>query len=74
MRLACDVIGNAAVVLVLSAEREPLFGEGSRGYRHSFLEAGMIGERWLLGAVARDLAACPVGAFYDDEAAARGAR
>jgi SagB-type dehydrogenase family enzyme len=68
--LSQDVIGNAAVVLVLSAEREPLFGEGPRGYRHSFLETGMIGERWLLGAVARGLAACPVGAFYDDEAAA----
>ena len=30
----------------------------------------MIGERWLLGAVARGLSACPVGGFYDDEAAA----
>ena len=30
----------------------------------------MVGERWLLGAVAQGLAACPVGAFYDDEAAA----
>lgn len=55
---------------MLSAERAPLFGEGRRGYRHSFLGTGMIGERRLLGAVARDLAASPVGAFYDDEAAA----
>jgi SagB-type dehydrogenase family enzyme len=68
--LSQEVIGNAAVVLVLSAEREPMFAEGARGYRHGYLEAGMIGERWLLGAVARGLAACPVGAFYDDEAAA----
>ena len=36
----------------------------------AFLEAGLMGERWLLGAVARQLGACPVGAFYDDEAAA----
>jgi len=36
----------------------------------AFLEAGLMGERWLLGAVARGLGACPVGAFYDDEAAA----
>jgi SagB-type dehydrogenase family enzyme len=68
--LAQDVIGDAAVVLVLSAAREPMLAEGPRGYRHGFLEAGLIGERWLLGAVARQLGACPVGAFYDDEAAA----
>jgi SagB-type dehydrogenase family enzyme len=68
--LSQEVIGGAAVVLILSAEREPMLGQGARGYRHGFLEAGMIGERWLLGAVARGLAACPVGAFYDDEAAA----
>lgn len=68
--LAQDVIGEAAVVLVLSAERGPMLAEGARGYRHGFLEAGLIGERWLLGAVARGLGACPVGAFYDDQAAA----
>jgi SagB-type dehydrogenase family enzyme len=68
--LSQEVIGGAAVVLILSAERAPMLGQGARGYRHGFLEAGMIGERWLLGAVARGLAACPVGAFYDDEAAA----
>ena len=68
--LSQDVIGDAAVVLVLSADRERMLAEGPRGYRHAYLEAGMIGERWLLGAVARGLAACPVGAFYDDEAAA----
>ena len=64
-----DVIGDAAVVLVLSVRREAMFAQGARGYRHAFLEAGMLGERWLLSAVARNLAACPVGAFYDDEAA-----
>ena len=68
--LSQAVIGDAAVVLVLSVERGPLLAEGARGYRHGFIEAGLIGERWLLGAVARGLAACPVGAFYDDEAAA----
>lgn len=68
--LSQDVIADAAVVLVLSAERQPMLAEGARGYRHGFIEAGMTGERWLLGAVARGLAACPVGAFYDDEAAA----
>ncbi len=68
--LSQQVIGDAAVVLVLSAQQRPMLAEGPRGYRHGFLEAGMIGERWLLGATARGLGACPVGAFYDDEAAA----
>ncbi|MBI3283643.1 MAG: SagB family peptide dehydrogenase [Burkholderiales bacterium] len=67
--LSQDVIGGAAVVLVLAAARQPMLADGARGYRHAYLEAGMVSERWLLGAVARGLAACPVGAFYDDEAA-----
>ncbi len=64
-----DVIGDAAVVLIISADKTRMFADGARGYRHSFLEAGLLGERWLLSAVARGLGACPVGAFYDDEAA-----
>lgn len=68
--LSQDVIGDAAAVLVLSASRQRLLDGGTRAYRHALMETGMIGERWLLGAVARGLAACPVGAFYDDEAAA----
>jgi SagB-type dehydrogenase family enzyme len=65
-----DVIGDAAVVLLLSADSGRALAHGARGYRMAFLEAGLMGERWLLGAVARGLGACPVGAFYDDEAAA----
>ncbi|KQV84898.1 hypothetical protein ASD15_07040 [Massilia sp. Root351] len=68
--LAQDVIGDAAVVLVLSVDTGRALAHGARGYRHAFLEAGLVGERWLLGAIAQGLAACPVGAFYDDEAAA----
>ncbi|MGZ8357212.1 MAG: SagB/ThcOx family dehydrogenase [Telluria sp.] len=68
--LSQDVIGDAAAVLVLSADRSQVLAQGARGYRHALLEAGLAGERWLLGAVAFGAAACPVGAFYDDEAAA----
>ena len=68
--LAQDVIGDTAAVLVLSTSRQRVLDGGARAYRHALLETGMMGERWLLGAVARGLAACPVGAFYDDEAAA----
>lgn len=67
--LSQDVIGDAAAVLILSAERDRVLAQGPRGYRHALIEAGLVGERWLLGAIARGLAACPVGAFYDDEAA-----
>jgi SagB-type dehydrogenase family enzyme len=68
-----DVIGDAAAVLVLSIDRAALAADASgaaRGYRHAFLEAGLVGERLYLEAVARRLGACAVGAFYDDEAAA----
>jgi SagB-type dehydrogenase family enzyme len=67
-----DVIGDAALVFVLSLDRAALradpFGP-ARGYRHGFIEAGMVGERIYLAAAALGLAACAVGAFYDDEAA-----
>ncbi len=68
--LAQQVIGDAAAVLVLAADRAVLAADGARGYRHAFIEAGLLGERWLLGATARGLGACPVGAFYDRDAAA----
>jgi len=42
----------------------------ARGYRHGFLEAGLIGERLYLEAGARGLGVCAMGAFCDDEAAA----
>ena len=67
--LSQDAIGDAAAVLILSSQRENVLAGGARQYRHALLETGLIGERWLLGAVARGLGACPVGAFYDDEAA-----
>lgn len=68
--LSQDVIGDAAVVFVLAGERRSMFADhGARGYRHAFLEVGMVGERMMLGAHALGLAACPVGAFYDDDAA-----
>lgn len=68
-----DVIGDAAAVFVLSIDRATFAADPlgpARGYRHAFLEAGLVGERVYLEAVARGLGACAVGAFYDDEAAA----
>lgn len=64
-----DVVGGAPVVVVVSIDREALAVEGARGYRHAFLEAGVVGARLYLAAAARGLGGCSVGAFYDDEAA-----
>jgi SagB-type dehydrogenase family enzyme len=66
-----DVIGDAAAVFVLSMDRAVFAADPlgpARGYRHAFLEAGLVGERLYLDAVPRGLGACAVGAFYDDEA------
>jgi SagB-type dehydrogenase family enzyme len=68
-----DVTSGAAVVFVLSIDRAVFAADPlgpARGYRHAFLEAGLVGERVYLEAGARGLGACGVGAFYDDEAAA----
>ena len=68
-----DVVGDAAVAIVLSLDHDALAADPlgpARAYRHAFLEAGRIGERVYLAAGARGLAACGVGAFYDDEASA----
>lgn len=67
-----DVIGEAASVWVLSLPRAALvaYPDGpARGYRRALLDAGHLGERMYLAAEARALAACSVGAFYDDEMA-----
>lgn len=68
-----DVIGEAAVVFVLSIDRATVAADAdgaARGYRHAYIEAGLVGERIYLAAQARSLGVCAVGAFYDDEAAA----
>jgi len=68
-----DVIGDAAAVFVLSMSRAGFAADpagAARGYRHAFLEAGLVGERLYLEAVRLGLGVCAVGAFYDDEASA----
>ena len=68
-----DVVGLAAAVVVLAIERARWTADPAgpaRGYRHAFLEAGLVGERLYLQAQALGLGVCAVGAFYDDEAAA----
>jgi SagB-type dehydrogenase family enzyme len=64
-----EVIAGAHTVFVLTLDRRVLDREGPRGYRHAFIEAGLIGARLYLEAVGRGLGACSVGAFYDRETA-----
>lgn len=71
--LGQDVIGDAAAVVVLGIDRAAQGADAAgaaRGYRHAFIEAGLLGERLYLQAQAMGLGACAVGAFYDDQAAA----
>ena len=68
-----DAVGLAAVVFVLAIKRATFAADPSgpaRGYRHAFIEAGLVGERIYVEAGARGLGVCAVGAFYDAEAAA----
>lgn len=68
-----DVIGEAALVFVLSLDRLVLMADPlgpARAWRHGFIEAGLVGERLYLAAPALGLGVCAVGAFYDDEASA----
>jgi len=67
--LSQEVIGAAQAVLVTTFALSALEAEGARGYRHAFFEAGMMAERVYLEAESRELGACSVGAFYDDDAA-----
>jgi len=64
------VMGDAAAHVVFWADLPELLSRyGARGYRHLWLETGMASERVLLSAAARGMGACPIGAFWDGEAA-----
>jgi SagB-type dehydrogenase family enzyme len=61
-----DVVCSCAVLILVAA----IFGRtrfkyGLRGYRFALLEAGHIAQNVVLAATALDLAAVPLGAFYD---------
>ncbi|MBL8328474.1 MAG: SagB/ThcOx family dehydrogenase [Rubrivivax sp.] len=67
-----EVIGDAQAVIVLSIARSVWAVDAAgpaRGYRHAFLEAGLVGERVYLAAASQGLGVCAVGAFFDEELA-----
>jgi SagB-type dehydrogenase family enzyme len=61
-------VSRAAAVFIWSAVlRRNMTKYGHRGLRYVFMDAGHICQNLLLAAEAIGLAACPVGAFFDDE-------
>ncbi|MDC0335834.1 SagB/ThcOx family dehydrogenase [Pseudodesulfovibrio sp.] len=61
---------NAAIHFVFTANLDALNQQcGPRAYRYAHLEAGRLGQRIYLSATAKQLGACGIGAFFDQEAA-----
>lgn len=58
----------AALLFVAAIFGRTRFKYGLRGYRFALLEAGHVAQNVLLAATALDLAAVPLGAFYDRRA------
>jgi len=62
---------NAAMHIVFTADIKSLEQQcGPRAYRYAHLEAGRIGQRAYLAATAKNLGACGIGAFFDQDGAA----
>lgn len=59
------VSGCAALLIVAAIFGRTRFKYGLRGYRFALLEAGHLGQNVVLAATALDLAAVPLGGFYD---------
>jgi SagB-type dehydrogenase family enzyme len=61
-------LGQANVCFVLSAVfQRTRWKYRERAYRYVLLEAGHVGQNLYLAATSMGLAACAVGAFYDDQ-------
>ncbi len=61
-----ELLDSAALlVAVTGVFWRSRFKYGLRGYRFTLLEAGHLGQNLLLAAAALDLAALPIGGFYD---------
>jgi SagB-type dehydrogenase family enzyme len=71
LTLGQEITRNCAAILVFTAPAaRAVETYGDRAYRYLHLDAGAIGQRFQLGVAAQELAACGVGGFFDDEAAA----
>jgi len=59
------LVPSAAVAMVTAVFWRSRFKYGSRAYRFALVEAGHLAQNFLLAATALELAACPVGGFFD---------
>jgi len=59
------LVPSAAVAMISAVFWRSRFKYGPRAYRFALLEAGHVAQSFLLAATALDLAACPVGGFFD---------
>ena len=59
------VSGSAALFLVAAVFGRTRFKYGLRAYRFALLEAGHLAQNVLLAATGLELAAVPIGGFYD---------
>ncbi len=63
-------LANAALHILFTANLEKLNAQcGPRAYRYAHLEAGRLGQRIYLAATGKQLGACGIGAFFDEEGA-----
>jgi SagB-type dehydrogenase family enzyme len=68
LSLGQDLAGNACVAFSMIGDFENAASRyGDRGYRYVHFEAGAIGQRLYLAAVALGLGATGIGAFFDEE-------
>jgi SagB-type dehydrogenase family enzyme len=59
------LVPSAAVTMISAVFWRSRFKYGQRAYRFALLEAGHVAQSFVLAATALDVAACPVGGFYD---------
>ena len=59
------LVPSAAVTMISAVFWRSRFKYGQRAYRFALLEAGHVGQSFVLAATALGLTTCPVGGFYD---------
>ncbi len=70
LSLGQDIAGDAAAVVFHTADLAACVRElGDRAYRYLHLDAGVVGQRLNLAAVAEGLGASGIGGFFDDHTA-----
>ncbi len=71
LRLICleqDWCGQGAALCIMTANLPVIMSNaGPDAYRLAHLEAGLVAQRLYLTTGAMGLAACAIGAFYDDD-------